>query len=250
MEPFEGLSPAPSTDHARWVYEGIDREGERVSVGWYVPRGYDAYVRVLNPGDEPWQVIDPVRLRRADGLSFFESHLAVEGEIDEAVLSLLIIHLARHTAPQEICHFQVWAGWGFDNRAWGGSGDNRAVTAFTASGVAGPSTEQWRQDAERRTMAVVNFLRACARGDDEFGNPWWFYVDGPMGYIRNIGNADLGSGVGTVGVHRWWPGSRSWLVATDIDDEWTYVGGSRHLVDELLADPLLDTVEVDWTDSW
>ena len=40
------------------------------------------------------------------------------------------------------------------------------------------------------------------------------------------------------------PLDRSWLVSMLWDDDWRCVGGSRHLVDRLLADPQLDVREV------
>lgn len=33
----------------------------------------------------------------------------------------------------------------------------------------------------------------------------------------------------------WWPEDRSWCVATDVDLQWSYLAGSRELVDEVLA---------------
>lgn len=32
----------------------------------------------------------------------------------------------------------------------------------------------------------------------------------------------------------WWPRDRAWCVATDIDLMWTYVGGTKHCIDEIL----------------
>ncbi|ODA40051.1 hypothetical protein [Desulfosporosinus sp. BG] len=38
----------------------------------------------------------------------------------------------------------------------------------------------------------------------------------------------------------WWPDDRTWCVATEIDFRWTYVGGSRVCINELLADRRLE----------
>ncbi len=39
-------------------------------------------------------------------------------------------------------------------------------------------------------------------------------------------------------VHRsatlWWPADRAWFIATEVDFAWTYVGGTRALIDALL----------------
>lgn len=42
----------------------------------------------------------------------------------------------------------------------------------------------------------------------------------------------------------WWPEDRAWCVASEKDFTWTYIGGSRSLVDSLLAHPGLRTREV------
>lgn len=42
----------------------------------------------------------------------------------------------------------------------------------------------------------------------------------------------------------WWPDDRVWCVATDVDLMTTYVGGSRDVVDDVLADARLEAFEV------
>lgn len=48
----------------------------------------------------------------------------------------------------------------------------------------------------------------------------------------------------------WWPADRAWCVATEVDFAWTYVGGTRALIDALLADPRLDAVETTAAARW
>lgn len=47
----------------------------------------------------------------------------------------------------------------------------------------------------------------------------------------------------------WWPDDLSWVVATEVDLAWTYVGGTRRLVDRLLADVRLEVLETVLTDK-
>lgn len=47
----------------------------------------------------------------------------------------------------------------------------------------------------------------------------------------------------------WWPQDRSWCVASEIDDCYTYVAGSAALIDEVLADPRLEAQPVRLDDS-
>ncbi len=42
----------------------------------------------------------------------------------------------------------------------------------------------------------------------------------------------------------WWPGDRSWCLKTDYDSTFTLVGGSQQLVQTILADRVLEAVEV------
>jgi len=46
----------------------------------------------------------------------------------------------------------------------------------------------------------------------------------------------------------WWPEDRAWFVSTEVDFAWSYLGGSRALVDEILVDPRLETFVVDRSD--
>ena len=48
----------------------------------------------------------------------------------------------------------------------------------------------------------------------------------------------------------WWPADRAWCVATEVDAAWTYVGGSRELIDRLLTDSRIDAVRTSATAPW
>jgi hypothetical protein len=40
----------------------------------------------------------------------------------------------------------------------------------------------------------------------------------------------------------WWPENREWVVVTEIDFAWTYIGGSNDLIGTLLAEPRLEVL--------
>jgi hypothetical protein len=42
----------------------------------------------------------------------------------------------------------------------------------------------------------------------------------------------------------WWPEDHAWIVATEIDYAWSYVGGSQKLVDTVVSDELLEAMPV------
>jgi hypothetical protein len=47
----------------------------------------------------------------------------------------------------------------------------------------------------------------------------------------------------------WWPDDRAWIVVTEIDYAWTYVGGSTTPIERLLASGELEVLPTKLTDS-
>ncbi len=47
----------------------------------------------------------------------------------------------------------------------------------------------------------------------------------------------------------WWPEDRAWFVCTEVDYAWTYVAGSGRAIADLLADPRLEVLAAQLTDS-
>ena len=47
----------------------------------------------------------------------------------------------------------------------------------------------------------------------------------------------------------WWPDDRAWIVVTEIDFAWSYVGGSQHLIDDIVSDSLLEAMPVHLDDA-
>ncbi len=46
----------------------------------------------------------------------------------------------------------------------------------------------------------------------------------------------------------WWPDDRTWVVATEVDYAWTYVGGSEAVIAAVLADDRLEALPAQLTD--
>lgn len=55
-------------------------------------------------------------------------------------------------------------------------------------------------------------------------------------------------GPGDESPNLWWPDDRAWFVATEIDYAWTYVGGTRELIGEILASLWLEALPARLTD--
>ena len=47
----------------------------------------------------------------------------------------------------------------------------------------------------------------------------------------------------------WWPDDRAWIVATEIDFAWTYVGGTAELINDLLFDTRLEAMPARLSDN-
>lgn len=47
----------------------------------------------------------------------------------------------------------------------------------------------------------------------------------------------------------WWPEDRSWIVATEVDYAWTYVGGTSRLIERLLTDQRLEALPAKLSDK-
>ena len=223
-------SAAPPAD---WIRERLSAPEKSVVTSW-VPGGFEAYVRILHPvqmprGDDPLVRWDDVVKWSGVALNpHVQWHEVALPEVDppndppwrgqgphRGSLYLpdatsLVEDLARHTAGAQKCYFCVWGGWG------GGV-------------VLRPSGSDTLAVARRSSPPRIVEL------------PWREYelfegqLTGALGFERSVGNTYQSPNL-------WWPADHSWCVASEIDLPWTYVGGSRELIDQLLADERLETV--------
>jgi hypothetical protein len=85
-------------------------------------------------------------------------------------------------------------------------------------------------------IPVQRFPGAARIGTPNRGQ---FLLRGPLvGVLSSV--AASGHRRSTSGL--WWPADRAWLVATEIDHEWTFVADQPSLIDQLHADPWLEVV--------
>ncbi len=207
LRPQDDLSPAD------WFCD--DTTHDSAVLG---PPGYDAYVRVLHRSDDHGD-------RR-------------EGHLDEELLTALCQVLARHTRTPRACYFGLWDGYGdihggeaarflttfAESPRWPGRVFSPEKVppppppAFPADVIAGPKIDM---------MGVGHLLFS---GPVDEAGQWGATPYGP-GIPREINSPNL-----------MWPVDHAWFVTTNIDSEWTGVGGSAALIDDLLADPRLEVV--------
>jgi hypothetical protein len=72
-------------------------------------------------------------------------------------------------------------------------------------------------------------------------------LEGPLDAVGEIGASTHWQGKSWFepeSPNLWWPDDRAWCVATEIDLDSTYVGGSATMIRELLSDSRFEALEV------
>lgn len=244
----------PDPGVGAWVSERLRPSFDRVTVDAVVPAGFEAYARILHPATEwdattvtprqvTWAEVAGAHGRTVHPLAqwchLFDSRegrvrgpQVPDGSLPEAELEALV----RLLGPGTPAFYGVWDGFGWVHGGsasvtfgWGADGEpfsHEDAPAFPPEVLAAPRLHTYG-DAERRcpVRSYLLFrgpLAAC--GWDEWEH------DG-VGHWRQPPNLI-------------WPEDRSWCVATEIDFPFTLVGGSRALVDAIVAEPGFEAFEV------
>ena len=238
------------------------------AVGSLVPRGFEAYARLLHPmydadgapvtwaavaaatgatvhpTAQSWRVAGrpdahapqarPLGKRSAEPREWSGGDPA-EGSLDAAVLRTLADVLAPHARGDLVAAFWEGSGWEGGMRVWWS--DDPAVTPppprpapdeLAPEVLHGPKLELPHRAYVlfRATLDdLVDLADGRARADIDPFHPDW--------RTPNL----------------LWPDDHAWCLATEVDLDSTVVGGTRALVDHLLATPDLEVLEVTETDS-
>ena len=218
----------------RWVESALD--ASFATVGSLVPGGYDAYARLLHPARDAsynpvrWSAVAEWSGRVYHPLMSFEGiSLPADGygngarpwdddpqhgSLDEAVAMEMESLLSRFTTTPDLCCFGVWEGYG--------QYSNGGTVMLTADGCGRPlRVPRDLKRAQRIKGVGRNYLLYQGRLEQIAG----FYTN----YRSKPPNI-------------WWPADRAWFVATDIDLDSTYVGGSVECIEALLGHDVLEAV--------
>ncbi len=258
------LAHEPDPAVGAWIRERLGPFG--ATVGGLVPRGYAAYARVLHrlevqevrdpppgrllpaPEDVTWRRarwadaaaehgtrLHPRAqlwrlLRLEDPWGHHPSWSSPVGTLDREQLGALLEVLAAHTGgPGAEVVAAVWEGWGWV--------DGRGVSMLTLGGTAGPA-----HPAPAFPPEVLDAPRL------ELPHRAYLLFRGPLGAVLPwCTDGALGSWDQTPSLL--WAADRSWCAATEIDLDSTVLGGTRELVDAVLAHPVLEALEVADDDS-
>ena len=208
------LKSVPDVRPAQWILDGLDPIN-RHRVASIVPRGFERYARIFNPG---WRLEGrervPVRWAdlanrtgcRAHALMQWQSIAASASDIqdppDEGTLPPMVSGplgdiLSSHTGP-ESCWLAVWRGYG------GYYSEHVPKTRFIEN-----ASREW--DLFRAPLAEMDIS---------------FYAFVYYGVHQTANMV--------------WPDDRSWCLATGIDLNTSYMGGGAALIRDLLESEQLE----------
>lgn len=223
---------------ADWVAVRLGPFGR--SVTSVVPAGFEAYVRILHPAEEPGFGERLVRWREVatwSGVTLgpdAQFHTVAlpeirpetpppwrgqgpwQGQLYLPDATSLAEVLRDFTTTPEQCFFGLWAGYGFVGASFVREGSSLAALL---------------SDAVRARPLV------------ELPGREYLLYEGPVEAMT----ATAGFGDGQT-ANLAWPADHAWCLASEIDLAWTYVGGSRALIDHLLADERIEALPADADD--
>jgi hypothetical protein len=221
------LTPARDLDPTRWIVEALQTFGE--SVLSLVPSGFETYVRVFHPAwrlDEEGMPTAPVRwadVARTKGTQ------AGPGMQFRALLSAATFEWNLEREPNL-----------FDTGPHQGSlseSDIRALVRVLAHHTTRPDRcwfafwDGW--GGLREDLALGPIFHLPARGYHLLSGPLSAADESAVGWPARQ-SASL-----------WWPDDRSWLVATEIDLDSTYIGCRGACRDGMVSSSDLEALEID-----
>lgn len=219
----------PVIDQAEWSWAQVAARTGR-TVHPLVQSG-SLFARNPQPGDDGWRL-----------------DAAPVGHLDPRSLSTLAETFRSATTTPVDVTAAVWVGWGFTDSA-------RASLVFSTETEEATDNRQLEAFSRAQHDSVSDEVRAAVRNSpegtlelpgreyllfqttlDELADPSWVQRAGLGG---NSLYADAGQSPQLL-----WPADQAWCLATEIDFDSTLVGGSRELIDAILAIASLETFEV------
>ena len=217
---------------ADWVVEGVGPFGS--GVGSLIPVGYVAYARILHPavtsGGMPvrWDTVAAWSGRIVHPRAQFEAiartppMATIEqapfdqpppvGRLSEPILAGLCDVLAAHTGTPGRCWFCLWHGYGWI----AGSPSFDIVGGGTP---VPPASDRATIEGARVRLPERDYL----------------LFEGPLDAVSEVGWWLDGRLVSPQSPNLFWPDDRAWCVATEIDLDSTFIGGSMALIDAVLG---------------
>ncbi|MDR7253631.1 hypothetical protein J2X46_002621 [Nocardioides sp. BE266] len=226
------------------------------AVGFLVPRGFEAYARVLHPAhdgerdavtwatvaEETGTTLHPEAQwhRIAGGREYDPRGEGIEprrwpgneprvGVLERPQFEALVDVLARHTTSPGRSIVGFWVGYGVWPVAW-----------HTLPTAPGPGRESYL--FERPVSEVVTLCAEAPAVAYALGTPTGtsMVIGGPPPTADE--EFEIWAPHQWQSPSAWWPADRAWATSNDTDLDSTLVGGTRALVDDLLADERLEVL--------
>ena len=227
------------TERGDWIRDRVHGWGV---VGSTVPRGFDAYARIFHPADMLWR---EVAARSGttwhpavqwESIDPSESHgQPMIGCLDLPSLAALALLLEKHTTTPDDATAGIWEGFAelhpqssFHFTSWTSTGWSSTAPEDTVD----PDVSLALARGTLLELPERRYVLLSARVA-EFADTEWPLHAG-IGWSEPIGPTP----------NLLWPADHAWAVASEIDFDSTLVGGSRALIDALLAAPDLEVGEV------
>jgi hypothetical protein len=244
---WDSLTASDEVEAADWIRDRLHPFAQ--DVGSIVPDGFDAYARIFHPAwksvdgqmiEVPWSevaawsgrtvhaemqfnpIATPTTAHPTDPEPWKQDPRP--GVLSHGQVNALVGLLARNTSTPDACFFCLWDGYGY---LFG----SVAVMTFWMEGEPKPNAPPRAVTRPRRPKLRQSRVRLPSRD-----------------YLLFTGSVQQGEGWED-GPNLWWPSDRSWCVASEIDFPYTYVGGSRSLIEEVVAHPLLEALTATASDG-
>ena len=242
VETLENVEPAEDASEAGWLVESI-REAPFAHVGSIIPSVYPAYARILHPA---------ARCQKRSGVETRETISWAEiakltGRTVHALAQWPNI-VGRPRIDREVFGVLLSSGSVLIDDPLEGS-----LPAAVARRLAERLREHTDNPADCFFGVWVGFGDASYRVSliaPTFGTQsrTYYLLNGPLECIASSFHGKA-SGWSAQSANLMWSRTRDWCVATEIDCDSTFVGGSERLIEHLLSDPELETHPSDPGDS-
>ena len=251
------FEPANNATPAEWQASTLSR-GSWARVSGVIPAGFEAYAAVRHPA--LWCVCTEESLAAFRSGNLYEFGQPIRwSEVAQSTLPVIYGHASEESdgiawsSPTQYRRM-IDQGWVVDTLS---GGDIMPVLRVGDAWIEGP-----RQGSLEPEIAGT--LRRVLDSGTAGSEPCWFGIWDGYGYLSesqraapsistpnrrwhlfraplDCMNQSFGFDFEHQSANFLWPGDRSWCLATEIDAEVTYIGGSKELVAAILAEPALET---------
>ena len=256
---LSAIRPDADPYEADW-WDTTWESGTPAAVGFLIPRGFEAYARVLHPArDREWHGVRWAAVAAESGTTLhpeaqwhrlaggrdldprgagpdpvlWPGHEPLVGTLERPLFEALADVLARHAATPNRTFVAYWVGYGVWPRLWHDLPTTRR-----------PVRESYlfeRPLADVVTLSAEAPAVAYALGTPT-GTATWFSSDGSIRTPTPDEQFETWAPHQWQSPSAWWPADHTWATSTDCDLDSTLVGGTRALVDDLLADEHLEVL--------